>query len=184
MSLGLSPERKKQILWVGVILCAVVLADQVTKALVIAHIPENSESLASHQGEFFWLTHQRNTGLVGGMFRENNIVPYLAPLFATVVLVYLFGHLDPTSRWQAVAYGLVAGGAIGNLIDRFRLGSVTDFLQFHFYFVPVDFPWKLYPAFNVADSAICVGVVALIILTWRHSHSEECQGNTHAANAD
>ncbi len=183
MSLRLSPERRKQLLWVVVVVCSIVLLDQVTKALVMRYIPEGSETLSSHPGEFFWLTHQRNTGLVGGMFRGSGVVPFIAPLLATLVLVYLFGHLNPASRLQSLAYGLVAGGAIGNIIDRFRLGSVTDFLQVHFYFVQFDFPWKLYPAFNVADSAICIGVVALIVFTWRHAPAES-PGSTHAANAD
>ncbi|MDY0034116.1 MAG: signal peptidase II, partial [FCB group bacterium] len=105
------------------------------------------------------------------------------PLFATAVLVYLFKHLNPLSKLQSVAYGCVAGGAIGNLIDRFRLGSVTDFIQVHFVFVKFDFPWKLYPAFNIADSAICIGVAALIILTWRTPQINSPE-NAHAADAD
>ena len=104
-------------------------------------------------------------------------------LFATAVLVYLFKHLNPLSKLQSVAYGCVAGGAIGNLIDRFRLGSVTDFIQVHFVFVKFDFPWKLYPAFNIADSAICIGVAALIILTWRTPQINSPE-NAHAADAD
>ncbi|MGI6460981.1 MAG: signal peptidase II [Candidatus Hydrogenedentales bacterium] len=183
MRSGLDPNKKRQILWVVAIVCIVVLLDQVSKALVVAYIPEGSETVLSHPREFFWLTHQRNTGLVGGMFRGSVVVPYVAPVFASAVLVYLFRHLDPLSKLQSVAYGLVAGGAIGNLIDRFRLGSVTDFIQVHFYFVPFDFPWKLYPAFNIADSAICVGVAALIILTWKHPQANP-PGNDHAADAD
>ena len=183
MRAGLSPEKKRQILWVAAIIGVVVVLDQVTKALVMAYIPEGSETVASHPREFFWLTHQRNTGLVGGMFRGNGVVPYIAPLFATAVLVYLFKHLNPLSKLQSVAYGCVAGGAIGNLIDRFRLGSVTDFIQVHLVFVKFDFPWKLYPAFNIADSAICIGVAALIILTWRTPQINSPE-NAHAADAD
>ncbi len=183
MTLGPWQGRKQQILWVGIVICAVVLVDQVTKALVVAHIPEGAGTVHSHPGEFFWLTHQRNTGLVGGLFRESRVIPMVAPVVATLVLAYLFTHLNPKSRFQAIAYGLVAGGAIGNLIDRFRFGSVTDFLQVHFYFIPFDFPWKLYPAFNVADSAICIGVAALIILTWRQPHPPEGD-ESDAADSD
>ena len=83
---------------------------------------------------------------------------------------YMFDYLD--SRLQAIRQ---EGGkptfvklpattpGVGNLVDRFRLGWVTDFLQFHFYFIPFDFPWKRYPAFNIADSAICVGVAVLVV---------------------
>jgi signal peptidase II len=182
MRLSLCPERKRQLFWIAGITLLVVLCDQVTKYLVMKYIPEGSETLGSHPQEFFWITHQRNEGLVGGMFRDSRLVPFIAPLFATVVLAYLYTHLNPKSRWQSLAYGLVAGGAVGNLIDRFRLGSVTDFLQFHFHFVKFDFPWKLYPAFNVADSAICTGVVLLIILTWKNPQPES-QEDAHVSNA-
>ncbi len=97
---------------------------------------------------------------------------------ATVVLVYLFRHLDVYSIRQALAYGMVAGGAGGNLIDRIRLGHVTDFLQFYFYFIPFDFPWKRYPAFNVADSAICVGVF-LLIISWHKVEGAERRAADH-----
>jgi signal peptidase II len=183
MTLELPPERKKQIFWMVSVVLIVLIVDQLTKYLVMKHIPEGSEALRAHPQEFFWITHQRNTGLVGGMFRDTGLVPLIAPVFATLVLAYLYTHLDPKSKWQSVAYGLVAGGAVGNLIDRFRLGSVTDFLQFHFYFVKYDFPWKLYPAFNVADSAICTGVVLLIILTWKN-RQHDFQERAHVTNAD
>lgn len=73
----------------------------------------------------------------------------------------MYRQLDPASRLQAIAYGCVLGGALGNLIDRFRHGSVTDFLQFHFLFIPFDFPWKYYPSFNIADAGIICGIVVL-----------------------
>jgi len=106
------------------------------------------------------------------MFSGNRPVALLGPVFASLVLMYLFRYLDPASKVQSVAYGLVAGGAIGNLIDRFRLGWVTDFFQFHFYFIPFEFSWKRYPAFNVADSAICVGVV-LLVITWHMAKGDD-----------
>lgn len=158
-------DRHKQLAWILIVFACVLCADQVTKALVIAAIPEPGVAARAQAPCFFRLTHQRNPGLVGGMFRSNRAVAFAAPVFACFVLLYLFRHLDRSSRVQSVAYGLIAGGAIGNLVDRFRLGSVTDFLQFHFYFIPFDFPWKHYPAFNIADSAICVGVF-LLIVSW------------------
>lgn len=159
--------------WVIAAALVILICDQVSKEIVVRTIPERTETVFDHPGEFFWITHQRNTGLVGGMFSDRRGVPFVAPIVATLVLIYLYRHLDPASRFQALAFGMVVGGAIGNLIDRFRFGSVTDFLQFHFIFIPFDFPWKLYPAFNVADSAICVGVVLLVLLTWRQPVTTE-----------
>jgi signal peptidase II len=159
--------RKEQILLIVTIFLVVVTADQISKALVRNYIPIVSNPFADRENQFFFFTHQQNPGLVNGIFQDR---PYLAksmPLFACGVLIYLFRFLDPASRLQALAWGLVAGGAIGNIIDRLWFGVVTDFLQVHFYFVKFDFPWKRYPAFNLADSAICVGVV-LLILSWRN----------------
>ena len=145
---------------------AVVVLDQVTKAAILAYVPEGNAIPGGPGPHFFQITHQRNPGLVGGMFSNNRVMAFAAPLLAMLVLLYLFQYLDPRSRVQSIAYGMIAGGAVGNnLLDRVIHGSVTDFLQFHFYFVPFDFPWKYYPAFNVADSAICTGVF-LLIVTW------------------
>jgi signal peptidase II len=146
----------------------VFVADQITKELIKRTIEYNSVFFAGHDHDFFWLTHQRNEGLVGGAFRD---VPMLAlglSLAATGVLIYLYRHLCAESKWQSIAYGLVVGGAAGNMLDRLRDGYVTDFIQVYFHFIPFDFPWKLYPAFNIADSGICVGVV-LLMITWRHA---------------
>ncbi len=155
-------NRKQQFLWIFGAIAIVLIADQVTKAIVMATIEENRP--IDRDEVFFQFTHQRNEGLVGGMFRNSDIIPKVMPVFATFVLLYLFRFLDPAARIQSLAYGMVFGGAIGNLTDRVRLGSVTDFLQFHFYFIPFDLPWRLYPAFNIADSAICVGVVTLVLM--------------------
>jgi len=156
--------RKKQILLILAVFIAVVVADQVTKAIVMHVYPTPDSSYHVLDGpRFFRFVHERNPGVVGGIFRNNRVLSRAAPLMACAVLLYLFWYLDPKSKLQHAAYGLIAGGAAGNLIDRFRLGSVTDFLQFHFYFVPFDFPWKYYPAFNVADSCICTGVFTLIV---------------------
>jgi signal peptidase II len=172
-------ERKKQLTWVLVTFLCVVALDQATKAWVNHAIPENSVLSSQHEGEFFWLTHQRNPGMVGGMFRHVPVVAKTAPIVATLILGYLFFHLDPVSRFQSFAYGLVAGGAIGNLIDRLVRGEVVDFLQFHFYFIPFDFPWKQYPAFNVADSCICSGVF-LLILSWHRAGRSEKESSDAA----
>jgi signal peptidase II len=157
--------RQKQLLWIVCILLGVVLLDQVTKQIVVHVLPEGGQYPGGYEDRFFRFTFEKNPGLVGGMFREQPLIARTAPLLASLVLLFLYGQLHISSRLQATAYGMVAGGAIGNMIDRFRLGWVIDFLEFHFYFVPFDFPWKRYPAFNVADSAICVGV-ALLIFGW------------------
>jgi signal peptidase II len=157
-------SRRKQVAIVLAIFVLVVIADQVTKAIIMAKISEHSLYYNPYEPpKFFQFTHQRNPGVVGGIFRTNRLMAYAAPIMASFVLVYLFWFLDRRSKIQTLAFGLIAGGAVGNLIDRLRLGSVTDFLEFNFYFVPFDFPWKHFPSFNVADSCICTGVFVLVV---------------------
>ena len=154
--------RQRQFKWLLTTLFCVLVLDQITKSIVLASIEVDP---GYRENTFFYFTHQRNEGLVGGMFSGYPYVALIAPVIATLTLIYLFRHLNPASRLQSLAFGMVMGGALGNLTDRIRLGWVTDFLQFHFYFIPFDFYWKFYPAFNLADSAIVVGVFVLV-LSW------------------
>lgn len=152
-------SRKSQCCWIGGVLLITFLLDQVSKALVIHYL----EPDMPYRGDtFFHFTHQRNTGLVGGAFSDIPLVPIVAPLVAMAILAYMFKQLSQSSRIHSIAYGMILGGAIGNFLDRIRLGSVTDFFQFHFLFIPFDFWWKYYPAFNIADSGIMIGVFMLL----------------------
>lgn len=152
---------KSQLFWIIPTALIVVVLDQVTKAIVIATINLNP---VFREATFFQFTHQTNSGLVGGILSGRDTLTLVLPILATLFLAVLWRSLDAVSRLQSVTFAMVLGGAVGNLIDRIRLGFVTDFLQFHFYFIPFDFPWKRYPAFNIADSAICVGVVVLVLI--------------------
>jgi len=166
---------------IAVALIAVVCLDQLTKVIIEGIIPRNT-TRANREDTFFYFTHERNPGLIGGLFRDSPGIAKTAPVIATVVLVYLYRHLDPTSRLQSMGFGMIAGGAVGNLVDRFFRGSVVDFLQFDFYFLPdfLHLPTKKYPAFNIADSAICVGV-GLLIYAW---HKMSKRPSSDVAHAD
>ena len=141
---------------------SVLILDQWTKFLVIIHF-EYGESLPIIR-DFFSLTYVRNTGAAFGFLASANPtfrVPFflVVPIVAMVVLGFLYRDLPKDARWRSMALGLVSGGAIGNLIDRVRLGYVVDFLDFHYQ------SSYYFPAFNVADSAICVGVGILLLST-------------------
>jgi signal peptidase II len=108
---------------------------------------------------FFNITYMRNKGaafsfLAGFSYRLPFFI--LVSLVAVVVIVTFFRKLRPDQNFTAFALSLIFAGAVGNLIDRVRLGEVIDFLDAHWY----GHHW---PAFNVADSAICVGVFFLAI---------------------
>ena len=138
----------------------IIVLDQWTKFIVISRF-EYGESLPV-LGNFFSLTYVRNTGAAFGFLANANPtfrVPFflIVPIVAMVVLGFLYRDLPSSAKWRGMALGLVSGGAIGNLIDRIRLGYVVDFLDFHYQ------NHYYFPAFNVADSAICVGVGILLL---------------------
>ena len=110
-----------------------------------------------------YLTHVRNPGAAFGILADST---WRLPFFLTVALIAVVGilwylrALPESARWMHFSLGLIFGGAVGNLIDRIRLGEVIDFIGVHWY----QYHW---PAFNVADSAICVGVAILLLLSLR-----------------
>jgi signal peptidase II len=156
--------------WTWITALIVIAVDQASKAWIRAHY---EVGMPPRFDVFFHFTHQLNPGVVGGAFRNVPWVPRLAPFLGLIVLVYLYRQLDVGSRWQHLACGMILGGAVGNIIDRlWQHWAVTDFLQFNFMFLPEWVPWRYYPAFNVADSGVVVGVI-LLILTWRgKEHSD------------
>jgi signal peptidase II len=110
---------------------------------------------------FFSLTYVRNTGAVFGLFRSlaepwRGLLLTLVPLLAVLFIIVMAMRTAPERRRPLMALGLILGGAVGNLVDRFRFGSVVDFLDV---FIG-EYHW---PAFNLADSAICVGVGLLVL---------------------
>jgi signal peptidase II len=131
---------------------AVVLLDQATKALVRSSI-DSGESR-----DLVWfvdLVHVRNDGVAFGQLAGAGAIVIVIVIAALAALIVFFSrNLDRPLIWLPT--GLLLGGAIGNAIDRARLGAVTDFVK-----VP---HW---PAFNVADSAITIGVIMLVIVIER-----------------
>ncbi|MCX8042659.1 MAG: signal peptidase II [Desulfobacterota bacterium] len=142
-------------------IAALVLAcDQYTKHLVCMHIPlfGKIEILPG----VLDLVHIRNTGIAFGLLQNIGSAYRTAVMFgvgavALVLLGVLTAHVTWTQKLQVVALSLIFGGAVGNLIDRIRFGEVVDFIDVH---------WRnLYhwPAFNVADSAISIGIAFVVI---------------------
>jgi signal peptidase II len=126
---------------------AVVLVDQIAKAIVVSSLSiDQRESLALG----FGLTNTRNSGLAFGVGGGQDFV--LAVTIAALALVLLWFAIDPVRRGLWLAVGLLAGGALGNLADRVRTDAVTDF---------IDPP--LWPTFNLADVAITLGAIILVL---------------------
>jgi signal peptidase II len=102
------------------------------------------------------IIHIQNTGSAFGLFQNQTIVLTIIAVVGLVVIFFFFHYL-PQSMLSSFILGLIVGGDLGNLTDRIRLGRVTDFIYFRLW---NDFYW---PAFNVADSALSIGIIALAI---------------------
>lgn len=143
----------------------IVALDQATKAWAVSEIAIG-ERAASWLG-FFHLTHIRNTGAAFGLLRDRGLdlgfatvdgvqllgLVSLVVALAIVVALLRTRHLPPLVAW---ALGSLLGGAVGNGVDRLRLGYVTDFLQ-------MQAGWFDFPVFNVADMAIVAGAALLVL---------------------
>ncbi|MPY73659.1 MAG: signal peptidase II [Alphaproteobacteria bacterium] len=133
----------------------IVVFDQLTKWWVLADLMDPPQAVAVTS--FFNLVLVWNRGVSFGLFdSDSHWGPIVLSAFALAISVVLVVWLRKVgSRLPAVAIGMVLGGAIGNVIDRVRFGAVVDFLDFHAF----GYHW---PAFNVADSAISIGVGLLL----------------------
>jgi len=120
---------------------------------------------------FFKLVHWGNTGAAWSLFSGNNAALALVGLFALVALFLTRHHFNSHTLSGQIAFGLIFGGIAGNLTDRLLPGrhAVVDFLYFYLQQRGghvIDFP-----AFNVADTAICTGVGLIFIITWKTEHA-------------
>ncbi len=149
-----------------IIAFVILVLDQVTKLYVDANFRLHETVPVIR--DFFHLTYVRNKGAAFGILADNAV---RIPFFITVSIVAMLGilwymkRLRDDQRLALFSLSLVFSGAFGNLIDRIRLGEVIDFL---------DVFWQRYhwPAFNVADSAITVGVTLLFIEMWREDRNK------------
>jgi len=144
----------KKMLQLVSVLLAVIIGDQLTKWWVMA-------SFALHESReiipgFFNLTYITNTGAAFGLLAGEitiwrQIFFIGVALVALVALYFAYRHFKDAGQLYVIGIGMIGGGALGNVIDRLRFGAVVDFLDFYM----KGYHW---PAFNVADSAITIGV--------------------------
>lgn len=141
---------------------AVLLLDQVSKAIVVSSL-----SMGEYEqvGLGFRVTNTENSGLAFGIGQGQGFV--LAVTIIALALVIVWFALDPTRPGLWLGVGLLTGGALGNLADRVRLDAVTDF---------IDPP--LWPAFNLADVAITLGAVVLVLVSLTPDESRDVKAKT------
>jgi signal peptidase II len=157
-------------------LALVVFAlDQFTKWLVLKLLPAFQEKIVI--GGFFKFVHWGNTGAAWSLFSGNNVTLAVVALLALVALFLTRHHFDSHTLPGQIAFGLIFGGIAGNLTDRLLPSrhAVVDFLYFYLQQRGgrvIDFP-----AFNVADTAICTGVGLIFLITWKTEHTPKPAAN-------
>ena len=156
-----SPNRR-----IALIAGVVVARDQLTKQLVLRLLGYAQEKVLVEG--FFKFVHWGNTGAAWSLFRGNNGLLAGVALMALLVLFLSRHYFDSRTLLSQIAFGLIFGGIMGNLIDRLWVGHVIDFI--YFYLQQRGGNEIGFPAFNVADSAICTGVGLVFLITWRSDH--------------
>lgn len=161
---------KRRVALLAVTALAIVVVDQVTKAMVRSSF-EIGESHPVVPG-LLWLTRVHNTGAAFGMFRGQQWFLIAVAVIVLCVIAWTAVRVKPESAIARLALAMIAAGALGNLIDRVVLGGVTDFF---------DLGW--FPVFNVADMSLDVGVALLVwwlLLSPEHRHSRATAADVDA----
>jgi signal peptidase II len=131
----------------------VVLVDRFSKIFFSRLLDLNESIILIKNFMYFTLVH--NTGIAFGLLKDCGYVFIIIPLVLTGLLiynVYYYRNSDQLSRTYIIAFSLILGGAVGNLIDRIMLGYVVDFIDF-----------RVWPVFNIADSAITIGAAIILL---------------------
>lgn len=162
----LPPEEKaplNQRLILFVIAAGVILLDQFSKMLVEQSLPlyEVWAPFPAYEA-YFRILHATNTGIAFGLFPEGSPFFAIMAIIVSGAIIYYNYIISAGHRWFRIALGLTLGGALGNFIDRVRIGHVTDFLDFG--------PW---PIFNVADMAVVGGAILLGWLVFLDARAEK-----------
>lgn len=134
-----------------IVAALVVILDQLSKLWINVNRPQ-TELLPG----FLDLVYVENTGAIFGLFHNHTEVFIALGIAGVIVILVFLRYFPPATTLGAVSFALILGGAVGNLIDRIRLGYVIDFINIH---VQELLHW---PAFNVADTALTVGILVLI----------------------
>jgi signal peptidase II len=161
-------KEKTLMLWMA---AGVLALDQITKWFVLALLGYGEERVILRG--FFKFVHWGNTGAAWSLFKDHNSFLTLVSFVALLVLIAKRRHFHAETNSGKVALGLLFGGIVGNLLDRIVRRQVIDFL--YFYVIPRGGGEIGFPAFNVADSAICAGVGLLFVLSWQHDTSRQSE---------
>ena len=139
--------------------------DQLTKLFVMQMLGKGDERIIVDG--FFKFVHWGNTGAAWSLFRDNNELLAIVALIALLVLFLSRHHFESTTWLGQIAFGLIFGGIAGNLFDRL-LPSRREVIDFIYFYLRQRGEGEIgFPAFNVADSGICIGVMLVFLITWK-----------------
>ena len=156
---------------IAVIAAVVFILDQFTKWLVLNLLEKGDEKIIING--FFKFVHWGNTGAAWSLFRGNNGALAFVALAAFFVLFLTRHHFNSHTISGQIAFGLIFGGIAGNLTDRL-LPSRHEVIDFIYFFMQQRGGGEIgFPAFNIADTAICTGVGLVFLITWRNEHSPQ-----------
>ncbi len=154
---------------IAAIALAVFALDQFTKFLVLRFLGRGQEKVIIDG--FFKFVHWGNTGAAWSMWSGNNELLAIIALVALLVLFLSRHHFETRTLPGQIAFGLIFGGIAGNLLDRL-LPSRHEVIDFIFFYLRQRNGSEIgFPAFNVADSGICIGVALVFWITWRSEHA-------------
>lgn len=136
----------------------VILLDMVSKYIVSRLLIVNESVMIIKN--FFNITYVRNTGAAFSIFSGNTFFVMVISFMIIIGIILYISKNKPSNKIEKISYSLILGGAIGNFIDRVIYGYVRDFIEIDI------FGWD-YPIFNLADVFVVVGVILLVIATWR-----------------
>lgn len=187
---------KGKYLLLAIIVPVVVILDQLTKILAVSGLSRENvngvrvaDGVVSVIDGFFRLRYAENTGaawsLLGGLSSGVRVPLFIGvTILAIAFMLWFFHRIEAKQRLLAAALASVLGGAVGNLIDRIRVGYVVDFIQWYVTFdkphnlglFTIEAGEKQWPTFNIADAAITVGVVLLLLeMIFGHSKNQKAQ---------
>ena len=165
---------KKTTLLVLIVALLVIAVDQVIKYLVSTSLPFGGAwSPLSGSNPFFQIVYVANTGVAFGLFKDLGAIFIIVPLIISGIIIYYARHLRADQKFLALALGLTLGGALGNVIDRARLGYVIDYFD-----VGVG---TLRNASNFADWSIVLGVILLGVATLLDERKQKQAKESEAA---
>jgi len=154
---------------IAAIALLVFALDQLTKYFVLQFLGKGEERILI--AGFFKFVHWGNTGAAWSLFRGNNAMLAVVALVALLVLFISRHHFfDAKSRLGQFAFGMLVGGIAGNVTDRL-LPSRLEVIDFIYFYMNTSTGEIGFPAFNVADSAICIGVALIFWATWKSEHA-------------